>query len=423
MTGAGKAIEDTGKKAETHGGHLREMHRLFHALNEVVPGLGALMQAAFSPVGAAISFAVIGFSIFREKIQEVNAELDKMAEENAKPATNRLNALREATVHAAEGLNNLEMKLAAAARSEQNMREATDKTITIFRNQIQAAGSLAEALKQNELAGLEEAHAAGLASEEQYAIRRLEIEQGYLTKKRDLQEREEMTEILIRRRSLENAEIAQPGLTSAAEAAELNKTKALEDLGSLDKGGVEERKKATEKALNEFETKYAAHLNVIQGEGPFASEYAENLHNRWTGLKVAATGAADEWQQFPRAEAQRKVAADRASEQASQAERAAVENQRFITDTGRDVTDRRARFDISRQTNQQVDALNQDTALKQTLAAAEVQNKKLHETVIEATQRQTFLSAELLRKLQESDKQIADLTQQVRKHNGYTPPP
>ena len=73
---------------------------------------------------------VIGFQLFREKIQEVNAELDKMAEENGKPATNRMNALREATVHAAEGLNNLEMKLAAAARSEQNMRDATDKTIT-----------------------------------------------------------------------------------------------------------------------------------------------------------------------------------------------------------------------------------------------------------------------------------------------------
>ena len=51
MTGAGQAMQDTGKKAEAHSGHLREMHRLFHALNEVVPGLGAVMQAAFSPSG------------------------------------------------------------------------------------------------------------------------------------------------------------------------------------------------------------------------------------------------------------------------------------------------------------------------------------------------------------------------------------
>ena len=231
-----------------------------------------------------------------------------------------------------------------------------------------------------------------------------------------------MTEILIRRRSLENAEIAQPGLNFAAEAAEQKKTKALEDLGSLDKAGVEERKKATEKALKEFETKYAAHLNVIQGEGPFASAYAESLHNQWTGLKAAATGAASEWQQFPRAEAERKVAADRASEQASQAERAAVDNQRFITDTGRDVTDRRARFDISRQTNQQVDALNQDTALRQALAASEAQNKKLHEAFTESVQRQALLSAEFLRKLQESDKQVAELTRLVTRHTGYTPP-
>ena len=36
----GGAQDKAGQQAEKHSGHLRGLHRLFHSLNEVVPGLG-----------------------------------------------------------------------------------------------------------------------------------------------------------------------------------------------------------------------------------------------------------------------------------------------------------------------------------------------------------------------------------------------
>ena len=72
-TAAGAAVgksagahDEAGKAAQKHGGHLEAMRKICHSLNQVVPGLGVLMQAAFSPVGAAISVAVLAMQGSRE---------------------------------------------------------------------------------------------------------------------------------------------------------------------------------------------------------------------------------------------------------------------------------------------------------------------------------------------------------------------
>src|ERR1039457_6736311 len=84
------ATQEASKATEKHTVGLHAMHQIFHSLNEIVPGLGAVMQFAFSPVGAAISVAVLALQGFREHIKKVNEELKRMEEENAKPLTNRL---------------------------------------------------------------------------------------------------------------------------------------------------------------------------------------------------------------------------------------------------------------------------------------------------------------------------------------------
>ena len=53
------ATQEASKATEKHTVGLHAMHQIFHSLNEIVPGLGAVMQFAFSPVGAAISVAVL----------------------------------------------------------------------------------------------------------------------------------------------------------------------------------------------------------------------------------------------------------------------------------------------------------------------------------------------------------------------------
>jgi len=445
-----EASTEAGKAAEKHTSGLHALHKLFHALNEVVPGLGVVMQAAFSPIGATISLAVIALRLFHDKMKEVNEDFRKMEEEAAKPATRRMEAWREATVRAAEGMNHLRQSLGEAARAEQTVKEMTERTTAAFRERIQATATLAEAVKENELAGLEETHEAGLVSEEQYAVQRLEIEQRYQDKKREIQEREEMTEILIRRRALEAAEIAQPGLTSTAETAELKKVKALEDLGSLDKSGVEERKKETATKLKAFEDKYTQwsrwfedfgvsanpvdvsaklgtreNLSAFQASGGFRGMVGgpglSEAYTEWVRLKTGADAANAEWKQFPKAEAQRKVASDMASDEAARAEKAAVDNQRFITETGRDIGDRRTRFDEHHRDNQEIGALQQNTAMHQAIAKARADVKRDERAILEAMEHSTGFSAEALKKIQEHGKTLADLEQRMRSQEGRVP--
>jgi len=314
-----------------------------------------------------------------------------MEEEAARPATNRMGAWREATVAAAEGMDRLHRALADAALGGQKFKETTEQTTRAFREEIQAATTLAGAVKENEMAEMEAAQEAGLISQEEYATQRLEIEMRYLAKKRELQEREEMTEILILRRQGELAEMRQPELTAAAESGQLKKAKALEDLGSLDKEGINERKKSTAAALEEWERKLKTPELIEQfaaiGTGKtqldaerwmqsnasktgYYNTSGSNYYMQWDALKRGATGAESEWKQLPGAEAQRKVAADRASEEAERAMKKAVENQSFITETGRDVADRRSRFDTRHQANRETLGLEQDTLSRRAEAAA-----------------------------------------------------
>ena len=447
----GRAQDEAGKKAGTHGGHLRAMHRVFHALNELVPGLGVLMQAAFSPVGAAVSGALIALRLFHEKMKEVNEEFRKMEEEAARPATNRMAAWREATVQAAEGMNHLHQALSDAERGQETLKESTAKADAAFREQAQAANALADALKDNELARLEEMHAAGLMSEEQYARDRLQIELGFEKKKREIQEMELMREILMRQRNVEQAGMAQPGLTDAAEAAQLRKVKALEDLGSLDKTGVEERRKSTAAALGDFETKIAGGhwwagtspelLQQFAGIGtgkslmeadrwmraqatsasPYNTSGAER-YMEWDALKTAAMGANAEWKQFPKAEAERKVAADKASDEAARTQKAAVGNQDFVTSTGREIGEQRSRFDAHHAADQELGGLQQDTSVLQAVARARESVKRDNEALLNAMEHSVGLGAAFLKKVEEHAKTLGDMENRLRHQEGRPPP-
>ena len=248
-----ESTEGASRAVEKHSAGLHAMHRLFHALNEVVPGLGVAMQAAFSPIGAAISIAVMALQLFREHLKKVNEELDKMAEENARPLTNRLEAMRTSVVLNATDLAALHDRLADAARQQQVLAQETERAVAAAKEQAAEAQTFDQGQKGEELAMLEQMHSAGLLSEEQYASEKLAIEQRYIERKRQLEENEAMREILIRQRSKEQAEMAQPGLTAAAEEAEKKKTKALEDLASFDRAGIDERYKETQKKLKAFE--------------------------------------------------------------------------------------------------------------------------------------------------------------------------
>jgi hypothetical protein len=358
-TGATQAATQA---TEKHGAGLHALNKIFHVLNEVVPGLGVLMQAAFSPVGAAISIAVMAMRAFQEHTRRVNEELKKMEEEAAKPLTKRLEAMREGTVALSAAQAELGERLAHTGHSERGVREEIEKTLEAQKRQIELARQVADANKENELAGLEAIHAAGLLSDERYFAAKLEADEKYRKKKRELDEAEEMRGILAQRRALEVAEMNQPALTATAEEATGKREKALEDLGSLDKAGAAERKKSTAEALKKWEDAHRDEywgglINAfegagVKGDGRPATDTLISPANRlaqvaagtlgstesdinkkfseWQKLKADAVGTEAEWKAFPKEEAKRKVAADAATAAAERAQKKALENQDLI---------------------------------------------------------------------------------------------
>ena len=378
------ASTEAGKAEEKHATHLHALHKVFHALNEVVPGLGVAMQAAFSPIGATISLAVMVLGAFREHMQKLNEEFKRMEEEAARPLTNRLEAMRDSVVRNAVGMGELHARLADAASGQRSLAQEVESVTAAFRDQKAGAEALEEAQKTLEMSGLEEAHAAGLLSDEQYFEQKLAIEQAYVEKKRELEERQEMTEILIRRRAIERAQMEQPGLTTAAETAEGKKEKALEDLGSLrPRTEIDEDKKKTGAALKAFEDKYAQwsrwfedfgvsakpsdvsaklgtreNLSAFQASGGFHGMVGgpglSEAYEEWVRLKTGADAANAAWKQAPGEEARRKVAADAASREADKAARKAEENEKFAADAARDLEERRRRLGDRHEVNQEL---------------------------------------------------------------------
>lgn len=391
-TAAGAAVgksagahDEAGKAAQKHGGHLEAMRKICHSLNQVVPGLGVLMQAAFSPVGAAISVAVMALQGFREHMRKVNEEMKRMEDENAKPLTRRIEAMREGTVSLAAAQAELRERLEHTAHSERGVREEIEKTLEAQKRQIELERSKADADKDKELAGLEALHGAGLLSDERYYAAKLAAEEKYRKKKRELEEAEEMRGILAQRRVLELAELNQPALQAGAEEAVKKREKAAENLASFDRAGVEQRAKESKKLLDEFEDKagdkrimaferaggvHATRQTLygaLQEDQPWATSAARfggvvEQMEKWQKLKWDAEQNRADSKVAPAEEARLKVEEEKAKGRAERAVKKAEENQDLINEYRRTLPEKRGAFDQRQSANMDADQAANDAA-------------------------------------------------------------
>lgn len=381
-----EATQGASKATQKHTVGLQAFHKIIGSLNGVVPGLGVLMQATFSPIGAVVSVAALALRIFREHLSKVNEELDKMGEENAKPLTNRLEAMRESVVRNATSQAGLRERLEHTAHAERGLREEIEKTLAAQKLQIALAGQVADAQKEQDLAVLEAMHAAGLLSDERYFAAKLAVEEKYRKQKRAREEAEVMRGILAQSRVLEAAELKQPGLKTAWDEAEVKKGKAIEDVASYDKAGIGERYKDADKKLKEFEGRDKAETERFQGIGAGASretakqkiresgnwpldsiqehvatDRALKRFEEWAKLSRDAVGTEAAWKQVPGEEAKRKVAADAATAAAARAGKKVEENQDSIDENRRTLPEQRAEFEAVHASNVEEDKLREGT--------------------------------------------------------------
>lgn len=378
-----KAAEHVDKHLLSH----RQLHKICHALNELVPGLGFAMQAAFSPVGATVAVSVMAMKLFHEKMKEIDEEMKKASEEAAKPLTGRLEAQREAVAESAAGMALLRDRLAEAARGERTLKDVSNEAVETMHAQIKAAASVSDALKENELAALEELHAAGLASESHYADSKLEIERQYLERKRASEEREQMTEILMRQRQVEKAEMRQPALNEEAEAAEKKREKAQTELNisKRDKAIIEEEKKKAEEEFKKWEDEHPVQAKALRKVGPQGSKEEmegalwdtgkfgmtsaernfEKWIEEWTRLALADEAKRKRWEKSPEEEARKQVEAERAAREAEKAGKRAEQNQEFVTEGKRDIDLKRDRFGLQHGANEQINQAGDEASRRQ----------------------------------------------------------
>ncbi len=262
-----KDVENTAKTAEHLGkivGHGHEMHRLFHGLNEELPGLGSLMQLAFSPIGGSISLFLIALRQIHEHFAKVNEELDKLRGEQAKPTTHVLEAQRQAFIDAGVAAGAFHDRLADAARGERGFKEEIVDAAAAIKNQLTAAGQAADALKGRGLAELEFAHKIGLVNDDQYYKAKLTLEENYAERKRALEEKIAAAELQVHRDTFKTAKAMQPGLQAAAEAAAKRTEKARIKLAGLpDEEEVKTNKAVADKALQDFTTQHGKSTNFF----------------------------------------------------------------------------------------------------------------------------------------------------------------
>lgn len=69
----GDTVKDTAGKIEGHNTSAREMHRVFGALNHIVPGLGTVLKAAFHPDMIGIVGSILAFEALKSVLDDIKA--------------------------------------------------------------------------------------------------------------------------------------------------------------------------------------------------------------------------------------------------------------------------------------------------------------------------------------------------------------
>lgn len=158
---AGGATETLGKKTEEATKHVdkhvlshKQLHKIVHALNGVVPLLGTLLQAAFSPIAATVAIAVMAMELFKEKLKAANEELDKMGEEAAKPFGDLRGALEAAERELEKSKDSMTQWTKALGGGFDSAIKHCDAMIAKLHEETSAVQELAAAEKDRAIANL-----------------------------------------------------------------------------------------------------------------------------------------------------------------------------------------------------------------------------------------------------------------------------
>jgi hypothetical protein len=127
-----------------------DLRRLFVLLTNQFPLLGIAARAAFSPIGAIITGAVVGYTYFRKEIQKTNEELDNFASAISGPVSERVKAHGEAVRKALESMAEYKTALANIGKGEDEIKTSLDRQDELFQAEVAGRKLLIEAIGKQE---------------------------------------------------------------------------------------------------------------------------------------------------------------------------------------------------------------------------------------------------------------------------------
>ncbi len=115
----GKKVEDAGKKGEAK---IQGLHRAFHRLGSIVPGVGNLIQSAVSLPALGVTALAVGLGVLIEKFVAYKAKIEAAAKAMDELNLSKITALRDATATAASEMAKFNTELARASESNDPLR-------------------------------------------------------------------------------------------------------------------------------------------------------------------------------------------------------------------------------------------------------------------------------------------------------------
>ncbi|MDE2096173.1 MAG: hypothetical protein KGL39_02935 [Patescibacteria group bacterium] len=152
IMGLKRETQGAGEAAHHANAHHREMHLLFLQMNEVVPGLGHAMHAAFLGEVGAVLLLAEAVRVAMEKLKAFDDELKKQAEWSSKPIVDKWLEVQKAIAATAEDVAKFKTSLKDAATdmdpiatSAKLAKEAFDAELESQKKLIEAQYNLTEA--------------------------------------------------------------------------------------------------------------------------------------------------------------------------------------------------------------------------------------------------------------------------------------
>jgi len=136
-------LHDAGKEVELFTTHGKDMHKLIHALNEVVPGLGLVLRAAVHPAGLGIAATVMLVREMVKHTEELKKKLEEAAKAQGAIEVGVWRAHEEALFEAAKQAQEFSDKLKKIAENTDALKQKEELELAVLKAQQEVREKLA----------------------------------------------------------------------------------------------------------------------------------------------------------------------------------------------------------------------------------------------------------------------------------------